>query len=298
MKYNLSIAFFISICLVACVKPNYQLNNLIPPSNLQATVLIQDTTKTSPSGDGTGKISLNLTCDHAITYNVDFGDGTNQIVPTGNVNYKYTNQGTNTYNIVITAIGSGGLITTMSKSVTVKVNFSLPSQFVSYLTNDTSKVWVSASSMAGHIGVGPANSYTADFYSASPNQRDPCEYDDEVKFTKNPDGSFILNIDNKGNSYFIKEAVSFYGFTGGGEFGGCFPLVIPANQILRFGESIPPSIDNVVTTGYQFVVPSPGILNFGTGANTYEVLLLTNNMLSLRSIGVDGLAWYQILQPK
>ncbi|WP_298391226.1 hypothetical protein [Hydrotalea sp.] len=35
---------------------------------------------------------------------------------------------------------------------------------------------------------------------------------------------------------------------------------------------------------------------FGTGATTYEILLLTSNVMWLHNIGSDGNAWYQIFK--
>ncbi len=45
-------------------------------------------------------------------------------------------------------------------------------------------------------------------------------------------------------------------------------------------------------------MPGNGIINFGTGGNTYEILEITENTMTLRNIGSDGLAWYQKLKVK
>ncbi len=52
------------------------------------------------------------------------------------------------------------------------------------------------------------------------------------------------------------------------------------------------------STRIQFVVPGNGIVNFGTGGTTYEILKVTATSLYLRSIGIDGNAWYQKLKPR
>ena len=46
------------------------------------------------------------------------------------------------------------------------------------------------------------------------------------------------------------------------------------------------------------MVPGNGIINFGTGGNTYEILSLSAGGIQLRNIGIDGNAWYQILKVK
>jgi hypothetical protein len=44
------------------------------------------------------------------------------------------------------------------------------------------------------------------------------------------------------------------------------------------------------------IVPGNGIICFGTGGTTYEILSLTSNVMWLRNIGSDGNAWYQIFR--
>ena len=50
-----------------------------------------------------------------------------------------------------------------------------------------------------------------------------------------------------------------------------------------------------VSSGIQFNVPGNGIINFGTGGTTYEIIKYTATTVTLRNIGADGNAWYQKL---
>lgn len=52
------------------------------------------------------------------------------------------------------------------------------------------------------------------------------------------------------------------------------------------------------STRIQFVVPGNGIVNFGTGGTTYEILSISTNNINIRNIGIDGNAWYQKLKAK
>jgi hypothetical protein len=52
------------------------------------------------------------------------------------------------------------------------------------------------------------------------------------------------------------------------------------------------------STRIQFMVPGNGIINFGTGGTTYEILDVTTTTISLRNIGIDGNSWYQKLKVK
>jgi hypothetical protein len=53
-----------------------------------------------------------------------------------------------------------------------------------------------------------------------------------------------------------------------------------------------------VSTRIQFTVPGNGIINFGTGGTTYEILSASGTSLHLRNIGTDGNSWYQKLKVK
>jgi hypothetical protein len=52
------------------------------------------------------------------------------------------------------------------------------------------------------------------------------------------------------------------------------------------------------STRIQFTVPGNGIINFGTGGTTYEILLISATGINLRNIGADGNSWYQKLKNK
>jgi len=52
------------------------------------------------------------------------------------------------------------------------------------------------------------------------------------------------------------------------------------------------------STRIQFTVPGNGIINFGTGGTTYEILSVSATAIHLRNIGIDGNSWYQKLKVK
>ncbi|MEO9210589.1 MAG: hypothetical protein ABI208_05795, partial [Ginsengibacter sp.] len=55
---------------------------------------------------------------------------------------------------------------------------------------------------------------------------------------------------------------------------------------------------SAISTRIQFVVPGNGLINFGTGGNTYEILSISESTVYLRNIGIDGNSWYQKLKVK
>ena len=103
-----------------------------------------------------------------------------------------------------------------------------------------------------------------------------------------------MTINNKGTSFSIGAATAFYGFSGGD---GCYAINTGGTKQLAFMGATSASTP-AQSSRIQFTVPGNGIVNFGTGGTTYEILSFSATELSLRNIGADGNSWYQILKVK
>lgn len=292
-----SIAFIFMVMLLgfsSCKKETYSFGDIKTPTNLVLTTVIVGANTANPSGNGTGSVSIAASSTDAITYKIDFGDGNSKVVSSGEVTYKYTNPGTFDYTVTVNAIGTGGAISSISKKITVFVAFEIPPVILAALTNGTSKVWITDKAVPGHFGVGAADMFFPNYYSAAPNERSPCAYDDEISFSKDANNNVFLTIDNKGESFSIGAATGVYGFSGGD---GCYAVNTGGVRKLAFSDATSNSTP-AVSTRIQFAVPGNGIINFGTGGKAYEILAITNTQLHLRNIGADGNSWYQILKAK
>jgi hypothetical protein len=295
-KKSFLLALLFSVfAFTACKKAEYSIGDIVAPSNLVLTTVVVGTDAANPFGNGTGKVDINIKADNALTYKVDFGDGTApQLVPTGVIQYRYGNPGTTTYTITINAIGTAGATSTISKQVKVFVNFQIPADILSKLTNGTSKVWQTDHDAAGHFGVGAGSEFFPNYYAASPNSREACAYDDDITFTKDANDNVKMSIDNKGASFSIGAATAFYGFAGGD---GCYAINTGGLKSLIFMNSTTNSTP-AQSTRIQFTVPGNGIINFGTGGTSYEILSISATQIHLRNIGADGNSWYQKLIKK
>ncbi|EOR95445.1 glycosyl hydrolase, family 16 [Arcticibacter svalbardensis MN12-7] len=282
------------ITFTGCKKQDYSLNKLVTPTDLNLSTEIAGQDTGNPNGNGTGTITIAATASNAMSYKIDFGDGKWQMVPEGLINYKYNTPGTSDYTVMVTAIGTGGITTTTSKKITVLVNFSIPPEMMLNLTKGTSQTWVTDRESPGHVGVGPVGTYTPDYYAATPNQRAECLYDDEITFTKAGENSVSLSVNNKGSSFLTADATAYYGKSGGDD---CYPIDLNTPRNLTFMDATSGST-SANSTRIQFVVPGNGLINFGTGGTNYEILSLTSTTITLRNIGLDGLAWYQKLKVK
>jgi len=101
-------------------------------------------------------------------------------------------------------------------------------------------------------------------------------------------------VNNKGASFSIGAATTFYGF-GGGD--GCYAINTGGLKSLIFMNSTTNSTP-AQSTQIQFTVPGNGIINFGTGGTSYEILSITDTQIHLRNLGADGNSWYQKLIKK
>lgn len=279
----------------SCKKDKYSFGDIKTPTGLALTAVVAGVDATNQFGNGTGKVDITVTAANALSYKIDFGDGTAaQLVPTGVIQYRYGNPGTTTYTITVNAIGTAGVISTISKQVKVFVNFVIPADILQNLTNGSSKVWQTDHDAPGHFGVGAADQFVPNYYSATPNSRDACAYDDDITFSKDANDNVKMSIDNKGASFSIAAATAFYGFAGGD---GCYAINTGGIRPLIFMNSTTNSTP-AQSTRIQFTVPGNGIINFGTGGTSYEILSITNTQINLRNIGIDGNSWYQKLIKK
>jgi hypothetical protein len=284
----------IAVLVAGCKKEEYKLGEIKAPTNLTLSTTVVGTDVSNPTGDGSGKVSITASAQNAITYKIDFGDGVVQVVPSGTITYKYANPGTSDYTITVNAIGMAGVQSIISKKVKVFVAFTIPADIISGLTGGASKIWITDKEAPGHFGVGAGDSFEPNYYAAPPNTREACAYDDEIKFEKDANNNIFMTVDNKGQSFSIGASSSFYGF-GGGD--ACFNIAAGGMKKLIFQDATTASTP-ANSTRIQFTVPGNGIINFGTGGVSYEILSVSETQIHLRNIGSDGNSWYQKLRVK
>ncbi len=184
------------IILSSCQDDQHDLGDLIAPSNVNLTYDIVGVDNENPYGDGSGFVNFTVTADNAITFNFDFGDGSDlEPVPGGQFSKRYSVNGVNTFNVLVYAIGTGGITSTKTDQVEVLSLFE-DEDAVQSLTGGSSKTWYWASDQPAHTGLGPtAEDYGNTEYawpawwSISPWDPDKaCMYDAEFVFTKTDDG--------------------------------------------------------------------------------------------------------------
>jgi len=278
-----------SMFIGACKKTDYTFGSIKTPSNITITAAIQGS-NANPTGDGSGNVKITLGATNALEYKIYWGDGDSLLTALDTASHKYTTLDTNLYTITVNAIGTGGATSTLSKQVKVLYQFQIPALILSELTNGSAKNWVVYADSTGNFGVGPASDFTPDYYQAGPNEKPACAYDGVVTFTLSGPNSVSINDNNMGQSFLIAAATAFYGQTGGD---GCYVVNTGGTKPVGFGTA---NTGGGNSTGLQMSVPGDGLVGFGTGGTTYQIIKLTNNRMFLRNIGSDGNAWYQTLK--
>lgn len=287
----------LALLLVAtgCEKTEYSFGDIITPSGLTLTAIVEGVNASNPDGNGTGRVQVTTKADKALSYKIDFGDGNVQLVPSGVITYKYATPGVNEYTITVSAIGTGGTVTNLSKKVKVFVAFEIPSAILQNLTGTGSRVWVCDKDADAHFGVGPSDAFVPIWYAASPNSRAADGfYDDEITFSRDASNQVSMNVDNKGMTFVLGAAVGYYGLTGPE---GQYPIVTVGLKKLSFMDAVSAST-SANSTRIQFMVPDKGIVCIGLGSKSYEILSISATQMHLRTIGSDGNSWYQKLKVK
>jgi hypothetical protein len=296
-KFKLLSLFSLLVILgfTSCQKEEYSFGSMKTPTALVLTTTVAGVDNANPAGNGTGVVTINVKATDALTYKVDFGDGNTEMVPSGVITYKYTSPGTSDYNITVNAIGTGGIISNTSKKITVYVAFTIPTAILQNLTGGSSKIWMCDKAADAHFGVGPSDAFAPIWYAAGPNSRAADGfYDDEVTFSKDANNNVSMDLDNKGTTFVLGAAVSYYGLSGPE---AQYPIATKGVKRLSFMDATSSSTA-ANSTRIQFMVPGNGLVLIGMGSNKYEILALTSTTMILRTIGADGNSWYEKLKVK
>lgn len=93
----------------------------IIPSNLTLVITLVGADDNNPNGDGTGVIQCTASATNAVSYGFRFGNSTEVTSTTGNLEYTFTQKGTNVFTVYVYAYSKTGDYINTSKVVTVFV---------------------------------------------------------------------------------------------------------------------------------------------------------------------------------
>lgn len=278
------------ILLFGCQDDDNQFGEIEAPSNLQVDFSIANADAENEFGDGSGTVNFTATADNVINFRFLFGDNTSDNESSGTTSHSYARNGINTYKATVIASGAGGTTTSKSIDVTVLSLFDDP-ETKQFLTGGDTKTWYVAKGESGHLGVGPVDSSTPDFFAASPNQLAECFYDDQITLTEASSTQITFNHNNNDVTFFNAAFLSVGG--GGGPDDQCLPYDVSGEKSLNLSAATS-DIPDDLTTGTQLTITDEGFFSYYINTSTYEVLDIGEDFLYLRALSgqADPLAWY------
>lgn len=306
-KYSihlLVITFGILIFSISCQKDQYDLGELVSPTNVTLSYEIVGADAENPNGDGSGMVEFTATANNAITYSFDFGDGTDKKTSaSGKVTKQFSVTGVNTYNVTVNAIGTGGVTSSKADQVEVLSTFE-DAEALEFLTGGSSKTWYWAYDQPGHVGLGPVSEDYGNLDFTWPNwwsigandEEKACMYDVELVFTKTETGGMTFQQMN--GPAFVPGLYA-------GEIGVAGDVCYMPGEIDQLTEDLLYSVKNVSFSpsstlaaeagdyrGTAMTISGGGFLCWWVGASEYDIISVTENTLSVRIEQGDAGAWY------
>ncbi len=309
LKYYIGILLAITGGLTSCQDDDATIGAIVAPDSvtIAAEIIGQDTD--NPYGDGSGMVNFTATANNQITYQFNFGDGKTDVAPSGNIQHRFTNTGINTYTVVVSAVGTGGVLSSTAMEVEVYSSFSdvEAENFLAGELVGDSKTWYWAANIPLHVGLGPVEddygngefAYEAWWNAIQPwDEEKYCMYQNEFVFTRTEDG---LTFEQTVGPAFVPGT---YAETLGVSGDTCHDETVVTNMFGVKQLSLMPSTSKAALEGsyneapYRgtaFEISDGGFMGWYVGASTYDIISITEDMLQVRIIQDDGgFAWYQV----
>ncbi|MBE0662882.1 MAG: hypothetical protein IH597_10485 [Bacteroidales bacterium] len=282
----------------SCREDQYDMGELVAPTNLTITHQIVGADAENPFGDGTGFVNFTATASNAITYTFDFGDGSSKVITgSGKVTKRFSITGITAYNVTVQAVGTGGILSSKSTQLEVLSTFEDP-QAVEFLTGGSSKTWYWASDQPGHTGLGPTSedngnqefTYAA-WWSIQPNDPDKaCMYTAEFVFTKTEMG---MSFEQTTGPAFVPGT---YAGKIGVEGDVCHDETVATSIYGVKNIALSPSSSLAAEVGQYrgttMTFSNDGFMCWWVGSSEYDIIEVTENILRVRIKEDDTFSWY------
>lgn len=286
------------IAFSGCKKDEYDMGDLVAPTNLTITYELVGADDENPFGDGSGMVHFTANAQNAITYTFDFGDGSSKAVAgSGKLTKRFSVTGTVAYNVTVQAVGTGGITSSKTTQLEVLSTFE-DAQLVDYLTGGSSKTWYWAFDQPGHTGLGPvADDYgNAEFtwpawWSIPANDPDKaCMYGAEFVFTKTEMG---MTFEQTTGPAFIPAT---YAGKIGVQGDVCHDESVATSLYGVKNVSLAPSSSLAAEAGQYrgttMAFGDDGFMCWWVGKSEYDIIEVTDNILRVRIMEDDTYAWY------
>lgn len=294
-----SIFMILTLLVVGCEEETYEFGDIIAPSNIQVTAVVEGADASNPTGDGSGKVHFSATADNVIAFQYIYND---EVIasPSGSQTYLFGKVGINVYTVTVIAVGSGGVTSSKSIDVSVRSDFEDP-EAKDFLSGGSglSKTWYWAADKLGNIGLGPnevmaggEHTWSNWFTSGAWHEDKLCMYDAEMVFTQSASGN--LTYEQKvGTAYINGDYANLIGVDGNTCHGiDLVPSINGVKNVTLLPSSSIATIDGDYR-GTTISLSDNGLMSWwvGPSSSKLEIISITENTLSVR-ITDEGRAWY------
>ncbi|MEM6517332.1 MAG: family 16 glycosylhydrolase, partial [Bacteroidota bacterium] len=309
MKNVLKILSLSFLAMFSCQEEDAEFGEVIAPSNVVVTTEVVGQDANNPFGDGSGFVTIKASAENASGFTFNFGDGTEGVFPSGEVTHRFTQVGVNTYTVVVNALGTGGLSTTISTEIEVFSSFDdLEAKELLSGGIGNSKTWYLAASEIGHLGVGgtidiaPDAFWFPSFFATQPFEKcgaeiSDCLCDDEFTFSMDENEQLTMVLNNNGQTFFNVGHTDIAGGSDAGE-DVCLDFDTSGTSIVSlsptdFDWSIVPDPD-FNGRGTTMTLSDGKFMGYYVSSSTYEIISVTNSSLYVRTIDGNNpvLYWY------
>lgn len=290
-----------------CQENDYEFGDIIAPSNIEVTVEVVGKDTTNPYGDGSGIVKFKFAANNALSYIVNFGDGSSKSIPSGITSHIYSRTGVHAYTVLVSAIGTAGVQSTKTMEIEVFSSFSdiEAEVLLAGLNEGDSKKWYWQSNEPAHVGLGPVTddygngefAYPAWWNSIQPwDTEKSCMYDNEFVFTKTSTG--VTFEQTVGPAFVPGAYADVIGVSGD----TCHDETVATTMFGVKNVTFSPSTSKAATEGTwndqpyrgtSFEISNGGFMGWYVGASKYDIISLTSDKMIVRIIqSGDGFAWY------
>jgi beta-glucanase (GH16 family) len=280
---------------LSCQEDEPALGELTVPENLVVNVAV--------AADQSGNVTVSPTADNALYFHVVFvpGDTPAVLRPGETASFRFTKSGQYTAPVTVIAFSPGGFASTKTVNLDLDVRLLIDAQTLQQLAGDGEKRWVWNKTVGGHFGVGPLTNFYPEYFSAGPNQLNPCLYDDVLVFSYDASNNYSFTLEPG------TDNLVFMNWT---EVKRFFPDATPAqyaDECRDLTDKTAFSDDFVVidnTDGTRTLDLGDGFMSYwAVISGQYEIMELTADRLTVRGIsspfnGDAPLAWYYTFVPE
>lgn len=310
--------FSLMAAFYGCQENDYEIGEIVSPSNISITAEIVGQDSNNPDGDGSGSVNFTATADNASSY-VYYFDGVAEASPSGLLSNRFSKVGVNTYTVVVKANGTGGISSTKSMDVTVYSSFT-DVEAENFLSGGpgSSKIWYPKLDQKGHLGVGPTleqdladdnnlNGHwypqydSTDAFGKCGGQDTDCFCDYSLTFSLSTDNNLTFIQNNNGKTFFNWAHGSVVGQQFNQFSDTCFEF--DASNVSEVS-LVPSSTDWSQVADPDFLEPrgtemnftNNGFMGYYTGVSSYEILEIEEDYLYVRFYDSVNpvLSWYQM----